>query len=363
MPLFRPHSTKIRITRRTHSRQSALWKSLRQAGGEADAPGRSFIVRWEPLAWLLRGVFILLLFVPERCFFQAAARELTFCGADTVKADTLSAVVPGISVPADSALLPLDSVAVDADSGLSTGDSTIQNGGRPPDSARPFEYRQMENRAFHVGEHLEFEIAFGIIKAGTATMSIPSMETVRGRPCYRILTTAQSNSFFSRLYKVRDWVESILDARGLFSWKFRKHLREGRYKADRSAEFDPVRGRVITPKDTLPSPPYVLDVLASFYYARTRPLETGSSFDMDSFSDNKIYPLRVLVHGRERIKVPAGQFDCVVVEPVLRGEGLFKQKGKLTIWVTDDERRMPVLMKSKILVGSIDARLTAFRFE
>ena len=277
--------------------------------------------------------------------------------------DTSGTARARASARADSAVVPAGSLSTGMDTVSSIVDSTGRGSVSLSDSAGLFGFRRLENRALKVGEHLEFEIAFGIIKAGTATMSIPSMETVQGRPCFRILTTAESNSFFSKLYKVRDWVESILDAQGLFSWKFRKHLREGRYKADRSAEFDPAGGRVMTPHDTLASPPYVLDILASFYYSRTRALEPGSSFDIDSFSDNRIYPLRVLVHRKERIKVPAGKFDCIVVEPVIRGEGLFKQKGKLTIWVTDDERRMPVLMKSKILVGSIDARLTAFRFE
>jgi len=67
------------------------------------------------------------------------------------------------------------------------------------------------------------------------------------------------------------------------------------------------------------------------------------------------------VHGRERVKVPAGEFDCLVVEPVLEGEGLFQHEGKLTIWMTDDARKMPVLMKTKVKVGSIDASLREYR--
>ena len=65
----------------------------------------------------------------------------------------------------------------------------------------------------------------------------------------------------------------------------------------------------------------------------------------------------MLVHGREKVKVPAGEFSCLIIEPVLKDEGLFQQKGRLRIWVTDDARKLPVLMKSEILVGSIDVRL------
>jgi len=69
----------------------------------------------------------------------------------------------------------------------------------------------------------------------------------------------------------------------------------------------------------------------------------------------------VLVHGREKVEVPAGSFSCLIIEPVLKGEGLFQQKGRLRIWVTDDERKLPVLMKTEILIGTIDVKLKKIR--
>jgi hypothetical protein len=69
----------------------------------------------------------------------------------------------------------------------------------------------------------------------------------------------------------------------------------------------------------------------------------------------------VKVIGKEKVTVPAGTFDCFVIEPIMEAGGLFKNSGKLTIWITDDNRRIPVLMKSKIPVGSIDAVLQEFR--
>ena len=222
-------------------------------------------------------------------------------------------------------------------------------------------FRKIENRAFSVGEHLVFEIAYGFIKAGTATMSIPDTQWVNGRPCYHIVTTAQSNKFFSFFFKVRDRVESLIDMEGIFTWKFEKHIREGKFRADKYVEYDQYHRYVITKKDTMVVPLYVQDILSSFYYARTVPIKVGESFDIDNYADGKMYPLKILVHKKERIKVPAGSFNCIVVEPVLKGAGLFNQKGKLTIWLTDDERKMPVLMKSKVVIGSIDARLKSFK--
>ena len=147
---------------------------------------------------------------------------------------------------------------------------------------------------------------------------------------------------------------------GLFSWRYEKHLREGRYRSDRYEIYDPPNRRVFFKRDTVPAPPFVMDILAAFYYTRTVELPFGGSVDIDCFGDGKVYPLKVLVHKKEKAKVPAGTFRCMVVEPVIRGEGIFHQKGKLTIWLTDDERRIPVLMKSKVLIGSIDCRLRKY---
>jgi hypothetical protein len=218
-------------------------------------------------------------------------------------------------------------------------------------------FRSVENRAFTVGEHLVFDIAYGMVKAGTATMSVPDTQWVGGRSCLHIVTTAESSPFFSNFFKVRDRVESFIDMDGIFSWRFEKHLREGRYKANRLEQYDQTRRRVFYRNDTIAAPLYVMDILCAFYYTRTQPLEIGKTLELDSFSDGDVYRLGVLVHRREKVRVPAGTFACIVVEPVIKGEGIFNQKGKLTIWLTDDERRIPVLLKSKVLVGSIDCRL------
>ncbi len=189
-------------------------------------------------------------------------------------------------------------------------------------------------------------------------MSIPDTQWVRGRPCYHVVTTAESNTFFDSFFKVRDRVETFIDVEGIFPWKFEKNIREGKYREDRTVDYDQLNGRVISNnKDTLRVSPFIQGVLSSFYYVRTVSLKVGKSFDIDSYGDGKVYPIKVLVHKKDRVRVPAGTFDCIVVEPVMRVKGIFNRKGRMAIWLTDDEQKIPVLMKSKIIVGSIDARL------
>lgn len=218
--------------------------------------------------------------------------------------------------------------------------------------------RVIEHNAFDVGEKLTFIIRYGPIVAGTATMSIPTVTKVNGFECYHIQSVAKSNNFFSAFFKVRDQVDSFMDKDGLFSWRFEKHLREGKYRSDQYVEIDHINRIAVTDKnDTLRIPPCVQDILSAFYYVRTLPMEVGKSLFIDNQADRKLYPLEVRVHKKERIKIRAGTFDCLVIEPMLRSDAIFKQRGRLKIWMTDDNRRIPVQMKSKVLIGSITAEL------
>lgn len=231
--------------------------------------------------------------------------------------------------------------------------SSVQN------STDKSKWRVVPNHAFQIGENLEFRLRYGPVIAGSSRMGVDDTVRIDGNLCYKIVTEAVSNKFFSVFFKVKDQVISYIDYQGLFSWYFEQHLREGRYRADRWARYDQHRNLVFThKKDTLKVPPFVNDVLSSFYYVRTQPIKVGDTLYIQNHADKKVYPMAVIVHRRERIKVQAGQFKCLVVEPVVTEGGLFKHEGRLQIWFSDDEKKIPVQMQSKVsLLGSITAEL------
>ena len=211
---------------------------------------------------------------------------------------------------------------------------------------------------FGPGESLRFSIEYGMIKAGSAWLEVTGMETYRGRACYHLVSRAESNDFMSKVYKVRDRIDSLVDAEGMYSYRYRKHIREGDYKKDYDASYDP-KGAQVKYADgkVFDMEPFAKDGLAAFYYVRFVPLEVGRDVIIPHHSDQSSSSIVVKVHRKETIDVPAGKFACIVIEPVMSAGGIFKNSGNLTIWVTDDARRIPVLMKSKIPVGSIDAVL------
>jgi len=241
---------------------------------------------------------------------------------------------------------------------------------KPPDSAyiarssdSSWWKRKIENRAFNVGEYLEFSVSYGILSAGTAVMEVMDTIIYDGAKCFKIRSTARTNGFISTFYKVDDTVFTYIDYDGIFSHYFRKRLREGKYRNEKMTHFDQKRHLAITDKDTIRTYSFVQDAFSSFYYIRTYDIQPDVDILIDNHTDKKNYPLKVIVKGREKVKVPAGEFDCIVVEPVMRSEGIFKAKGRIKIWLTDDEYKLPVKMQTEVFfLGSIHADLKKFRY-
>jgi hypothetical protein len=222
-------------------------------------------------------------------------------------------------------------------------------------------HRDLQNLAFGVGERLEFDVKYGKLPAGSAVMEIPETVTYDNRICFRITSTANSNSIVSVFYKVRDSVETIVDTDGIFPRRFSKKLREGGYRIDRTTIIDQKEHLAITGNDTIPTYAFVQDPLSSLYFIRTQELVPGKDVFIDNHTDKKNYPLKVIVRKKEHVKVPAGEFDCIMIEPVMRAEGIFKAKGNIRIWLTDDQYKMPVMMKSEVyFLGSISAQLSKY---
>lgn len=214
---------------------------------------------------------------------------------------------------------------------------------------------------YGVGERLVFSIDYGPINAGEGVLWVKELTETDGHLCYEIESRALSNRFFSAFYKVRDKVYSHIDVYTLASRFFAKRIREGTYKKSIEYRIDHADSLVrYADGREFETTPGTHDILSAFYYTRGQELVPGQDIWMTAHSNRRTYDLQVIVHRKEHVKVPAGEFDCIVVEPKLIGDGLFKQEGAITIWLTDDEHRLPVLLKSKVKVGSIDATLKEY---
>jgi len=212
---------------------------------------------------------------------------------------------------------------------------------------------------FAPGETLVYTIAWLKIEGGEMTLATQRDATPDGVPVYHIALTAESNDYVSKFYPVRTRYETWVDGRDFQPLRFEKHAREGRYESDEVEEFDLSRRIGSWRQDRTPLPERVQDIISSFYYLRAQPLVPGNDVLLDMFSRGKIYKLRASVQARESVETDAGTFEAVRVQPQLRENESEedRNKGKLFLWISDDARRLPVMAKTLLPIGSVTARL------
>jgi len=231
------------------------------------------------------------------------------------------------------------------------------------DGNKKDDFRKIENKAFKEGEKLTFDLNYGFVTAGIAVMQIPRIKRISGREAYHIIFEVNSVPSFDWIYKVRDRYETYVDVEGLFPWRFEQHIREGGYTRDFSAFFDQRKGRAKTSEGEYEIPKYVNDIISAFYFVRTfdySNMKVGDMILMRNFYKDKVYDLNIKYRGTETIDVPAGTFDCLIIEPLVKEGGLFKHDGDIIIWLTDDELKMPVKVRTKIVIGHVEAILSKY---
>ena len=215
---------------------------------------------------------------------------------------------------------------------------------------------------FRAGESATYQVRLAGASIGRGSMAITGMQTVRGQQVFHTVMTLEGGNF---LYRVNDRFESWIDADGLFSRRFHQNQREGRFRRNRTYDFFPETRtfrRENGETGTIPtSEP--LDDLSFIYFARTLPLEPGARYSLPRYFKADGNPVVIQVLRRETISVPAGRFRTIVVRPVIQTDGMFGQGGQAEVYFSDDEHRIPVLIRTRGIprVGSLTMQLRTFR--
>jgi hypothetical protein len=210
---------------------------------------------------------------------------------------------------------------------------------------------------FSDGENVVFSMYYGPVPAGIGHLTV-SIDTVDGEPLYHVSSVMRTNRFFSFFYRIDDRIDSYFTPDSFVSLRFAKSIREGEYQEDSSCDFMHEESiAVYSDGDTVELVPNARDYLTSLYYMRSLDLHDLEEISFVNHTSKKNYELAVKVVGEETIRNSLGTFDCVVVELVSESGGMFSNQGALRVWVTDDARRIPIQMSTRIAIGSIRAVL------
>jgi hypothetical protein len=223
-----------------------------------------------------------------------------------------------------------------------------------------FNYRTVPNNAYKVGERLKYSIKYGVVKAVNTEIAVAKDTVVRGRECYKVEYSARTVPMFDNFYRVDDKYETFIDKQGQFPHSFKQQIREGKYEHDEWMEFFHDKGlaKSLIHNKEFPMIPYSQDILSAYFYVRTmnlREMKDGSIIELNNVSDKEVIPLKIKIRNRDLLETELGVFRTIVVEPIVQGVGLFKSDGQILIWMTDDENKIPIRIKIKVIVGSLSA--------
>ncbi|MCC6600219.1 MAG: DUF3108 domain-containing protein [Crocinitomicaceae bacterium] len=225
--------------------------------------------------------------------------------------------------------------------------------------------REINNHAFKSGEKVTYRIHYGLINAGTATITVKDSPFKFGtREAYHVVGEGRSLGTFDWFFKVRDRYETYIDKQGIFPYRFIRNCDEGGYRINQDYTFAPEKKAYTDMKgNSYMTAAFMQDMLSSYFYARTVDYSTakkGDIFTVMTLIDDEIYPLKMKYIGKETIEIGSGKFRCIRFAPVVQKGRVFKKEEDLSVWISDDANHLPVLAKAKIMVGSIKMELTDY---
>ncbi len=225
-------------------------------------------------------------------------------------------------------------------------------------------FRKITNESFKAGEKLTYKMHYGVMDAGVATLEVKETDkTINGRPLLHVVGKGKSISTFDWFFKVRDRYESYVDKEGMFPWIFIRRVYEGGFEINQDYTFYQHKKQVNTGEEKVDVPANVQDMLSAFYYARTLDFDNakvGDEFEIDCIVDGETWPLKIKYKGEDNVKIRKGKFKCLKFVPVIQEGRIWKDEEDLTVWITNDKNKIPLLAKTKILVGSIKMELSDY---
>jgi hypothetical protein len=213
---------------------------------------------------------------------------------------------------------------------------------------------------FGVGERLEYDLSFGKLHVGNASMEVVDVQDIRGRDAWH--TVLQIHGGLKFVYRVDDTFESWIDRHTGNSLRFRKDQNEGHRDIEQVFEIYPERSVYVHQSDTaVASVRNPLDDGSFLYFLRTIPLVVGQTYTFDRYFKPDRNPVTIKVVRRDTIDVPAGRFAAIVVQPIIKTPGIFSENGHAEVWLSDDKNHIMLQMKSGLSFGSINLYLTSYR--
>ncbi len=230
--------------------------------------------------------------------------------------------------------------------------------------------RQIENNAFQKGETLNYRLYYdsflpGYITVGDGSMKINENNvTIGNRNTMQITGTARSRRFFNLFFRVDNHYETYIDEKALIPWYFMRDVSEGGYKRNESTTFNHYDNQASFNGKTISTPDYIQDIISAFYFARTfdySNIEPGDEFEVSFLFKDSVYITKIVFEGREKIKTRMGDINTMRFKPKIKTGSEFEQPWPMTLWISDDKNKIPVLFETRVIVGFAKMEIAGYK--
>ncbi len=230
-------------------------------------------------------------------------------------------------------------------------------------------FSQANKNAFKQGEWLKFDLSYsGFLKAGEATLSV-NETTNQGKAAYHVIGKGKTTGMIKWFFAVKDNYQTYFYKENLKPYKFIRKIDEGGYKKNKEIHFDheSKTALVIDHKNNTKKSYKIKDIqdmLSSLYYLRGQDFsnyKNGDAVKMKLFFDGEMFDFKLKLLGRETIKTKFGKVKTLRFRPYVQAGRVFKEQESLTVWVSDDENKIPLKIKASLAVGSLNAKLVGYK--
>ncbi len=226
--------------------------------------------------------------------------------------------------------------------------------------------RKVFNESYTYGEKISYRVYYDAILTGKVIAGEASLEikadpvVISGRPSMHVVGIGRTKGVFNLFYRVNDRYETFIDQEAIAPFLFIRRVNEGGYIINQDVTFNQFQNFARSNKATVQTPPYIQDIISSFYYARTidfKNAKAGDEFPVEFLLDDTVFVTKILYEGPEVINTVLGTFKTHKFKPmVLTGE-VFSQPYPMTVWISDDKNKVPLMVESGIIVGSVKMEL------
>lgn len=237
-------------------------------------------------------------------------------------------------------------------------------------------YRSVSNDSFSFGEEIQYRVHYGFITGGEAKLIISKdVFMINNRPCYRIDAYGRTTGMVDAMFDVDDNWGSYIDTAAIIPQRSYRYIKEGKYRKNEIVTFNQKKNSALVGRlskdakrlektESFPVPENIQDIVSGYYFLRTMDfsgLSKGEEINVKGFFDDEIYDMNLVYLGKEELDTKVGTFNAIKLSPRMPDNKLFDGEDAVEIWLSDDEKKIPLKIKADMFVGAVEIDIKKYR--